>query len=247
MSQFDITYLAAAGGGLVSFLSPCVLPLVPAYLCFLTGATLDELSAGGGANSALRRHVVLSALAFVLGFSSVFMSLGASASAVNALLIHHMEGLAQIAGVVIILFGLHFMGLFRIAAFNRQFRFDPIGRPPGWFGAYLIGLAFGFGWTPCIGPILAAILAVAASRETLGDGVALLGAYSAGLGVPFLLAALGVPVFLGFTARMGAHMRKLELATGGLLVVTGALFLSGTFQTFSYILLEAFPVLGEIG
>lgn len=247
MVGIDITYPAAALAGLISFLSPCVLPLVPAYLCFVAGTPLDKLTSGAAVSPELLRRVMAGAVAFVLGFTTVFTLLGASASMINRLIISELDLLSKLAGVVIILFGLHATGLLRIALFNREARFAPEMRGRGLLGAYVVGLAFAFGWTPCIGPILGAILAVAASQDTLGYGVALLMTYSFGLGAPFLLAAYGMRGFLRFMQRFRQHMRKLEIATGGLLIATGVLIFSGSLQSLSYLLLEIFPALGNIG
>ncbi|HEX4890549.1 MAG TPA: cytochrome c biogenesis protein CcdA, partial [Alphaproteobacteria bacterium] len=193
MNGIEIGYMAAALGGVISFLSPCVLPLVPAYLCFVAGISFDRLTdANAEPGPELRRQTMAGAVAFVLGFTTVFVALGASASAISALLIGQMDVLGKAAGIVIVLFGLHMAGLLPIPWLNREARFAPEKRGGGLLGAYIVGLAFAFGWTPCIGPILAAILAVAASQETLSSGMALLAVYSLGLGVPFLLAAWGV-------------------------------------------------------
>ncbi len=248
MNGIEIGYMAAALGGLISFLSPCVLPLVPAYLCFVAGISFDRLTGeGGAAGPELRRQVMTGAVAFVLGFTTVFVALGASASVISNLLVGHLDMLARIAGVVIVLFGLHMAGLLRIAWLNREARFAPEQRGGGLLGAYIVGLAFAFGWTPCIGPILGAILAVAASQDTLTSGMALLAVYSLGLGVPFLLAAWGARAFMGFMQRFRHHMHKVELAAGGLLVVTGVMIFFGSLQNFSYFLLELFPALATIG
>lgn len=248
MAALELSYLAAAGGGIASFLSPCVLPLVPAYLCFVTGATLDELAGTEDQQAKISTSRALtSSVAFVLGFSTVFVSLGASASAVNSLLTEHLQFLAQAAGVVIIILGLHYVGVFRIAFLNREMRFNPVQKLPGWFGAYVVGIAFAFGWTPCIGPILATVLAIAASRDTLGYGVSLLAVYSLGLGIPFIIAALGIQSFSGFFQSFRRHLRTVEMVAGVLLIATGVMFLTGTFQTLSYLMLDLFPTLAEIG
>ncbi|MDO9460451.1 MAG: cytochrome c biogenesis protein CcdA [Alphaproteobacteria bacterium] len=249
MTGIEIGFLAAALGGLISFLSPCVLPLVPAYLCFVAGISFDRLTEEGAtAGPELRRQVMAGAGAFVLGFTTVFVALGASASVISNLLVGQLDVLARIAGVVIVLFGLHMAGLLRIPWLNREARFTPDRRGGGGLlGAYIVGLAFAFGWTPCIGPILGAILAVAASQETLASGMALLAVYSLGLGVPFLLAAFGVRAFMSFMQRFRQHMHKVEIVSGGLLVVTGVMIFFGSLQQFSYLLLELFPALGTIG
>jgi len=183
----------------------------------------------------------------VVGFSTVFVSLGATASAIGQLVADYLDVLAKIAGVVIAILGLHFMGLLKIPFLYREARFQTESKPTSLVGAYVVGLAFAFGWTPCVGPILAAILFVAGSDDSVMYGTSLLGAYSAGLGVPFLLAALAVRPFLGFMTRFRQHMQTVERVIGGLLVVTGVLFLTGTFSEIAYWLLEAFPALGTVG
>jgi cytochrome c-type biogenesis protein len=247
MGGLDVTYAGAFGAGLLSFLSPCVLPLVPPYLCFLGGVTLDEVTNAEPPKPAIMRRVFLAALLFVVGFSTVFVSLGATASAIGQLVADYLDVLAKIAGVVIAILGLHFMGLLKIPFLYREARFQTESKPTSLVGAYVVGLAFAFGWTPCVGPILAAILFVAGSDDSVMYGTSLLGAYSAGLGVPFLLAALAVRPFLGFMTRFRQHMQTVERVIGGLLVVTGVLFLTGTFSEIAYWLLEAFPALGTVG
>ena len=242
----EVPLSAAFLAGLLSFLSPCVLPLVPPYLCFITGTSLDQLASRDRAEVGYRM-VLLPALLFVLGFATVFVILGATASVAGQMLREHATVLAQIAGVAIILMGLHFVGIFRLGLLDREARYMQDRRPAGLLGAYGIGLAFAFGWTPCIGPVLAAILALAATEDSVTKGAVLLGVYSAGLGVPFLAAALGVERFLGFLQRFRRHLGTVERATGALLVVTGVLFLTGTIQTMGYWLLEAFPALGRLG
>ena len=239
---FDISIWAAFAAGFLSFLSPCVLPLVPPYLCFITGASLMDLSAGS-----MTRRALLAALLFVLGFSTIFIAMGASASYIGQAMRQHLELLGQIAGVFIILMGLHFMGVFKFAFLNREVRYQHEAKPAGLLGAYLVGMAFAFGWTPCIGPILGTILAVSASKESVAQGAFLLACYSLGLGIPFMLAALGVNSFLGFLKRFRHHLGTVEKVMGGLLVVTGLLFLTGGIQTMSYWLQENFPSLMNYG
>jgi cytochrome c-type biogenesis protein len=247
MGGFDISYAGAAGAGLISFLSPCVLPLVPAYLCFVAGTTLDRLVSTEEVDPALTRRVFVSALAFVIGFSTVFIIMGASASALNRLLVQHIDVIAKAAGVVIVLFGLHYMGLLKIPLLYREARIRTKDQPANLVGAYVIGLAFAFGWTPCVGPILATILTVAASREGLGYGISLLATYALGLGIPFLLAALAVKPFMRFMRKFGSHLRKVEMAAGVLLVITGILIFTSSLGQFSYWLLDVFPWLAAIG
>ena len=238
------TLLTAFFGGLLSFLSPCVLPLVPPYLCFITGATLDDLTESTAIS---RKRTLIASLAFVLGFSTVFVLLGATASAAGQVIREHLPLLAKLAGVFIILMGLHFLGVFRFAFLNREKRYHQETRPAGLLGAYAVGLAFAFGWTPCIGPVLATILAVAAAEESVGQGAFLLAIYSLGLGVPFLLAALGVGTFLAFLKRFAKHLDMVEKAMGVLLILAGLAFLTGLHQNFAYWLLETFPIFSRIG
>jgi cytochrome c-type biogenesis protein len=242
----DVTIPAVLLAGLISFLSPCVLPLVPPYLVYLSGVSLERLAdAEPEPEPAVRRETVLAASLFVLGFSTVFVALGASASAAGTLIRSHADTLATIAGIVIIM-GLHFLGLTRIGWLLREKRLE-VAKPVGLWGAYVMGLAFAFGWTPCIGPILAAILAVAASEATVARGAGLLAVYSLGLGIPFMLAAFAVEPFAGFLIRFRRHLAKVEKVMGGLLVLTGVAFLTGFISQASYWLLETFPVLGTIG
>lgn len=249
MGGFDISVGAAFLAGLLSFLSPCVLPLVPAYLGFLGGVSLHQLTedADPVAARAGARQVTWSALAFVFGFATVFVALGASASVISRLLIQHLDLAARIAGTVLILFGLHTMGWFKIPLLYREARFHPTQRPAGLIGAYVIGLAFAMGWTPCVGPILATILTVAAATDSVTQGSLLLAVYAAGIGLPFLAAALAARPFLAFIARFRRHVVWVERATGLLLVATGVAILTDSIAEASYWLLETFPALGRIG
>ena len=241
----DVTYFAALIAGLVSFLSPCVLPLVPPYLVFLTGTSLERF-ADKEPEPRVRRETVAAAALFVLGFSTVFVALGASASAIGSLVRAYSGPLATIAGIIIIVMGLHFLGITPIAPLHRQKRLE-VAKPVGLWGAYVIGLAFAFGWTPCIGPILAVILAVAASEQTVAKGASLLAVYSLGLGIPFVIAAFAIEPFAAFLARFKKHLARVEHVMGALLVLTGVAFLTGSVTQMSVWLLETFPVLGKIG
>ena len=241
----DVSIFAVLFAGLISFLSPCVLPLVPPYIAYLAGASLERL-AEAKPEPRLRRDTIVAALLFVFGFSTVFVALGAGASAIGGLMRFYSHELAILAGIAIIVMGLHFLGLTRISWLMREKR-AAMGKPVGLWGAYAMGLAFAFGWTPCIGPILAAILAVAASEATLVKGAGLLAVYSLGLGIPFILAALVVEPFAAFLGRFRVHLAAVERTMGGLLVLTGIAFLTGFITQASYWLLEAFPVLGRIG
>jgi cytochrome c-type biogenesis protein len=241
----DVSIPAALIAGLVSFLSPCVLPLVPPYLIYLTGATIEHV-ANDETKSSSRRAVMVSAVMFVLGFSTVFVALGASASLIGSLIRAWSAELSIVAGIVIIIMGLHFLGLTRIGLLMREGRL-PIPKPVGLWGAYAMGLAFAFGWTPCIGPILAAILSVAAAEATVTKGAMLLAIYSAGLGIPFLIAAFMVEQFSSLFARMKRHLASVERAMGVLLVITGIGFLTGAVSGVSIWLLETFPSLQNFG
>ncbi len=241
----NVSVPAALIAGVVSFLSPCVLPLVPPYLVYLTGATIEHVESDEPISSS-QRAVMLSAALFVLGFSTVFVMLGASASLIGGLIRAWSEELSIIAGVVIIVMGLHFLGLTRIGLLMREGRL-PIPKPVGLWGAYIMGLAFAFGWTPCIGPILAAILSIAAAEQTVAKGAGLLAVYSAGLGIPFLVAAFMIEQFASLFARMKKHLVNVERAMGVLMIVTGIGFLTGAVSGVSIWLLETFPVLQKIG
>ncbi|HEY8383060.1 MAG TPA: cytochrome c biogenesis protein CcdA [Microvirga sp.] len=242
--MLDVSLTAALVGGLISFLSPCVLPLVPPYLSFLAGTTFDQLQAGD--DRAVRRRAMLAALLFVAGFTTVFVLLGATASVLGQVVRQYLTELSTVAGLAIIAMGLHFLGVFRIGLLYREARLH-VDRPVGLWGAYLMGLAFAFGWTPCIGPILAAILAVAGSEASVAKGALLLAVYSAGLGIPFLLAAFAMKPFAAFMKGMRSRFVLVEKAMGGLLVLTGVAFLAGWLTDASFWLLETFPALGRLG
>jgi len=222
--------IAAFLAGLVSFLSPCVLPLVPGYVSLISGVGVEQLKTH---ESQLLRKVMLNSIAFILGFSVVFIALGAVATEVSQMLSRYRSILAQIAGVVIILFGLHLTGVFKIKALYTDARLHSVkGGSTAW-GAFVIGFAFAFGWTPCVGPVLTVILTFAAAQDSITKGVALLAIYSLGLAVPFLLTALGVERFLKFYSRFRAHMHAIEVASGALLVVLGVLLVIGRFTIIS--------------
>jgi cytochrome c-type biogenesis protein len=241
----NVSIPAALIAGLVSFMSPCVLPLVPPYLIYLTGATIEHVEYDPTV-AASRRAVMVSAGLFVLGFATVFVMLGASASLVGELIRAWSAQLAIVAGLVIIVMGLHFLGLTRIELLMREGRL-PIPKPVGLWGAYVMGLAFAFGWTPCIGPILAAILSLAAAESTVARGAGLLAVYSAGLGIPFLIAAFMIERFSSLFARLKGHLVNVERAMGVLMIITGIGFLTGAVSGVSIWLLETFPSLQNFG
>jgi cytochrome c-type biogenesis protein len=235
------------GAGVISFLSPCVLPLVPPYLTYMSGASFDQLRADGTTAGLVWRRSVFTSLFFILGFSIVFITFGATATAFGQAFRQALPVITPIAGIVIIAMGLHFLGVYRIGLLDRQLRHHGPGVASGPLGGFLLGLAFAVGWTPCIGPVLAAILSVAATEETAWDGARLLAIYSAGLGVPFLLAGVAIGPFLTFFESFRKHLGTVEKVMGGLLVLTGVLFLTGQFTRISYWFLETFPVLQQFG
>jgi cytochrome c-type biogenesis protein len=222
--------IAAFLAGLVSFLSPCVLPLVPGYVSLISGAGVEELKAP---ESRLLSKVMLNSIGFILGFSVVFVTLGAISTEVGQLLARYKSMLAQVAGVVIILFGLHLTGLFKIKALYTDARLHQVKGGSTPWGAFVIGFAFAFGWTPCVGPILGVILTFAAAQDSVAKGILLLAVYSMGLAVPFLLTSLGIERFLKFYSRFRTHMHALEVASGGLLIGLGVLLVIGRFTIIS--------------
>jgi cytochrome c-type biogenesis protein len=245
-----VTLFAAFGAGLLSFISPCVLPLIPGYLSYISGLSLDEMrgtgnggtAVAGAQAAAVRERVVLSSLAFILGFSLVFIALGASASAIGKFVLSQLSLLGKIAGVIIIVFGLHTMGLLRIGWLYQEKRFETSRRPAGPLGAVLVGIAFAFGWTPCLGPILAGILALAATQDTVVYGVRLLALYSLGLGVPFLATALAVNRFFNAFAVIRRHYHAIEVTSGALLVAIGVLIFTDRFTIIAQWLTPYLPV-----
>lgn len=245
----DVGYVSAIGAGAISFLSPCVLPLVPPYLCYMAGVSVDDFrgNAGVAAKAGARGALIAASIAFVLGFSTVFIALGAGASTIGRLLRVYQESLAMIAGALIILMGLNFLGILRIPLLSREARFQSQGKPASAIAAYVMGLAFAFGWTPCIGPVLGPILTLAGGRETVSEGALLLAAYSLGLGIPFLIAALFSGAFMRFLSKFRVHLGRVEKIIGALLVVAGVFFLTGGVQVMAYWLLENFPALGRLG
>lgn len=241
----NVGVITAFAAGIISFLSPCVLPLVPGYVSYVAGRSVSGGSIDGGFSHWLPALGL--SLCFVLGFSTVFILLGASATALGQLLLSYRYELNLIGGAVIVLFGLFLLGILRPQWFMREFCFHPVVPRAHPISAYLLGLAFAFGWTPCIGPILGAILTVSATSSTVAGGVALLAIYSFGLGVPFVLAALFTGRLLNGLKSIGRVGRALQLVAGGTMVLMGIAMMTGQLSAFSYWLLDAFPILGTIG
>ncbi|AVO39601.1 cytochrome c biogenesis CcdA family protein [Pukyongiella litopenaei] len=233
----------ALAAGIISFLSPCVLPIVPPYLAYMSGVSVQDLSEGRAASN----RAVLPALFFVLGLSTVFLFLGFTASAIGTVFLHYQGWFNTVAGLLVMGFGAHFLGIYRIGILDREARLDAGDRGGSALGAYVLGLAFAFGWTPCIGPQLGAILSLAASEASVARGTMLLAVYAAGLGVPFLLVAAFLPRLGGVMAWMKRHMERIERIMGLLLWTIGLLMLTGGFSAFSYWLLESFPALATLG
>jgi cytochrome c-type biogenesis protein len=238
----EVGLLASFAAGLISFLSPCILPLTPAYLAFLAGTSMHEAESGGQ-----NLQLIARAAAFVLGFSLVFIVLGASASAAGQVVADHLTWLTRLAGCIIVILGLHVAGLLRWTPLLRELRFNMSSRPVGLLGALVVGLAFGFGWTPCVGPVLATILLMTGTHASVGEGTILLTAYAAGIGVPFLLAAaFSGPVLRSF-AGLKRFLPIFEKVMGGALIATGLLVLLGLMPAVGNWLLDMFPALGRIG
>lgn len=234
--------LVALVAGLLSFLSPCVLPIVPPYLAYMGGVSVTEMG-----TSSRRGPVLLAAMFFVMGLSTVFLLLGFAASAAGRALLQYQDWFTTIAGLVIMVFGAHFVGVYRIGFMDREARLDAGDRGGSAFGAYMLGLAFAFGWTPCLGPILGAILSLAATGADMARGTALLTVYALGLGIPFLLVAAFFPALGGAMAWMRRHMARIERISGLLLWTVGLMMLTGSFSDFSFWLLETFPALAVLG
>ncbi len=235
--------LVALIGGMISFASPCVLPIVPPYLAYMGGVSLDDMAEARVA----RRRAFVASLFFVLGLSTVFILLGFTASALGRLFLSNQDWFVIGAGIVVMIFGAHFLGVMRIPILDREARMDGGDRGGSAFGAYILGLAFAFGWTPCLGPILGAILALAADTASPGKGMTLLATYAIGLGLPFVLVAVFFPSLTGVMAWMKRHMAQIERVMGLLLWTVGLMMVTGQFTAFSWWLLEQFPALANIG
>ncbi|MFC1725360.1 cytochrome c biogenesis CcdA family protein [candidate division KSB1 bacterium] len=239
----DISIFAAFFAGIISFFSPCVLPLIPAYVSYITGISFTDLTEKKG--NLFR--IFISSLTFVLGFSVIFILLGASATFVSAFLVKNLNIIGKIAGVIIVIFGLHLIGIIRIKFLLYEKKVHSRGTKVSLLGTFIMGLAFAFGWTPCVGPILAGILAIAATKSSILNGVVLLAFYSAGLGIPFILTALATSTFVNLFGKVKKHFRKIEIISGVFLILVGILIFFNMFGRLSAYLVEWFPFLAEIG
>lgn len=236
----EVTLATSFVAGFLSFVSPCVLPLIPGYISFISGLTLEEMQASGASAGTSRRQVLIASIAFVLGFTVIFVAAGASATAIGRFLYEQAPIVEKIAGLLLIVFGLHMMGVFRIRLLESDKRIHTQKKPAGPVGAFLVGTAFAFAWTPCIGPILGGILGLAASRESVAEGMQMLAMYSLGLGVPFLLTSVAIDRFFSAAARIRRYYRIIELVSGALLIIVGVLIF---FDQFSLIVRYLDPYL----
>lgn len=239
----EVSLIAAFLAGVVSFVSPCVLPLVPSYVTFITGVSFDELTSGQQ-TARVRRLTIIHSLAFILGFSIVFISLGATATATGQFLRDHQDSLRIGGGILIILFGIYLTGIIPIPALSRERKFQLTRKPLGVLGSVLVGITFAAGWTPCIGPILGSILLYASTAKTVGTGVVLLSVYSLGLGVPFFLASLGMNSFLAASSRLRRSLRTIEVVSGVILIAFGIALVTNVFEHFVGFLARYLPALG---
>ena len=244
-ASFAMSILIAFSAGILSFLSPCVLPIVPPYLAFMAGSSVVSLSKSPPNSSTF--PVTFIALSFVLGLSTVFILLGLAAAALGSFFLNYQTQMGYISGIIVIIFGLHFLGIINIAIFNREARFNYQSSKGGFVSAYVLGVAFAFGWTPCIGPILGAILSMATQTDSLNHGVTLMAVYAAGLGCPFLLSGVFFAKSMGLFSSFKKHLGKVEKVIGTLLILVGTLLASGGFSNLSFWLLETIPVLAIFG
>lgn len=235
----EIPFITAFVGGILSFLSPCVLPLVPAYISYMSGVSIEDLAAGESRQSMHRAG--MRSIAFVMGFSLVFTVMGATATSISQALMLHRELIMKVAGTIIVVFGLHMLGVFRIRALYSERRFHLRIKSVGYLGAFLLGITFAFGWTPCVGPVLGTILTIAANSGRVTKGAALLAVYSLGLGIPFVLTGFATSHAVGAMNRIKPHFRKIEIASGALLILVGVLIFTAQLQILSGPLQELMP------
>ena len=242
----NVSIITAFIFGFISFISPCVLPIVPGYLSFISGVSFEEMQNSEN-RSAVRKRIMLNALFFILGFSVVFIALGASASVVGQFLREQQNTISKIAGGLIIVFGIHMTGIYKIPFLNYEKRFHASAKKLSLFSAFLVGFAFAFGWTPCIGPILAGILVLASRQETVGQGIILLTSYSLGLGIPFFLTGLSITAFYNVFNKFKRHLNKVEIVGGILLIIIGVLIMTNYLTILSGYFAKWFPFLNELG
>lgn len=240
----NVNILTAFIFGLLSFISPCVLPIIPGYISFISGHTLDDLQ---GNNKSAARAVIVNSLVFILGFTLVFVLMGAAATSIGQLLNDNLNLISKIAGVIIIIFGLHMIGIFKIGFLNYEKRFHLQEKKLGIFGSFAVGAAFAFGWTPCIGPVLAGILAIASQQDTVMQGIVLLFVYSLGLGIPFFLTAISINKFFNVFNKVKKHFHTIEVAGGVMLVAVGVLMMTNYLTIIASYLSRWFPFLSSIG
>ena len=245
--MFDITFGGAALAGLLSFLSPCILPMVPFYLCYMAGLSMAELRADAGIAPGAQRRLVLSAIAFALGVTSIFMLLGLGATALGQVFIAWRDVLQYVAAAVLVVFGLHFLGVIRIGFLYRQARIDSTASPQSFAGAYVMGLAFGFGWTPCVGPALAAILMIAAGMGDVVRGTALLAVYGLAMTLPFVIAALFARPFLGWVARHRDKLAHVEKVMGAMLLLFAVLIATNSLNYIAQWMIDTLPWMTTLG
>jgi len=244
--ESNITYLAALFAGFISFISPCVLPLVPFYISFISGVSMEELRRAERQQQ-INLRLMLTALLFIAGFTAVFVLLGATATMIGSLLSQNFGFLSKAAGIVLVIFGLHVAGLIKIPFLNYEARFQTEGKPRSAISAFLVGSAFAFGWTPCIGPILGGILTIAGSQDTVGKGMLLLLIYSIGLGIPFFLTAVAMQRLLGAMNRVKKHFKIVEIVSGAFLIIIGVMMFFNLFTMLNGVLVKWFPWLAKIG
>ena len=235
-----LNLIISFGAGLISFLSPCVLPLIPGYISYISGETLGDIVEK-------QKKIVLKTVLFTIGFSLVFISFGATASFIGNLLLENSNSLRIVAGIIIIIFSLQLMGILNINFLNREKRFQTKSYSNNLFFPVLVGAAFGFGWTPCIGPVLGSILTLAAVESSIGKGILLLSFYSLGLAIPFILSGYGISKFLAFSKNFRKNIKIVSVSGGVILLITGILILTNKLQTLGYFILEAIPILGNLG
>lgn len=226
----QVSLVMAFFAGLLTFLSPCILPLIPAYISFITGVSIDDLVSSEEEKSKMTKRIFLEMILFILGFSLVFILLGASASYFGKSVLSHLKLLRVIGGILVIVFGLYISGLFNISFFGHERKIHLKMKPTNILGSFIVGIVFALGWTPCVGPVLGTILTYAATQETVREGVLLLGSYSLGLGIPFLVSGLAVNLFIRGFRKIKKYSRLISVVTGGLLILFGILILTGKFQ-----------------